>query len=54
MSKHNAEILKRVDTLERQVDVLTRALHLLTVSAGPTSKWLDAEMASIPRPGDDA
>lgn len=38
---------ERVLRLERQVELLTAALHLLTVSAAPTSKWLDVKMAKL-------
>lgn len=38
---------RRIAKLEQQVDVLTRAIHLLTTSAKPTSDWLDAKMANI-------
>lgn len=38
---------RRLKLLEARVDALTTALHLLTVSAKPTSEWLDATMAKI-------
>jgi hypothetical protein len=31
----------RVQTLERQVDLLRRAIALLVVSTGPTVQWLE-------------
>lgn len=49
MSEHSAEIDARVSRLEAQVDALTRALHLTTVAAKPTSEWLDAQMEKIER-----
>jgi hypothetical protein len=41
------DLEERVAKLEAQVDVLTRALHLTTVAAKPTSEWLDAKMKQI-------
>jgi hypothetical protein len=38
---------QRIAKLEDQVHALTQALHLLTVSHAPTSKWLDATMKRI-------
>ena len=37
----------RLEKAEAQIDVLARALHLSTVGAEPTSKWLDAKMPEI-------
>ena len=43
----DARTARRLERLEAQVDVLTRALHLLTISAKPTSEWLDKSMEKI-------
>ncbi len=37
----------RLDRLELEVDVLQRAVLLLTVSANPTAKWLEARFLAI-------
>lgn len=42
----------RAAVLEKQIDILTRAVHLLTASSKPTSEWLDKAMEKA-TPGTD-
>lgn len=45
---HNyAEVVERVRVLEEQIKAVITAVHLQSVSAKPTSDWLDKVLAGI-------
>lgn len=37
----------RIEVIEKKLDLAISAIHLLTTSAQPTSKWLDASLAAL-------
>jgi hypothetical protein len=38
---------ERIAKLEKQIDILHKAIALLTVSAAPMVKWMDAKMDEL-------
>lgn len=43
---------ERLARVEKQVDILRRAIGLLTVSGAPTVEWMDATFAKLDEPHD--
>lgn len=42
-----SETYRRIEKLEKQVDILHKAVALLTVSAAPMVKWMDAKFSEL-------
>ena len=47
MNSEEKKLLLRVTVLEKKLEAVIKAIHLMNVSVAPTSEWLDTTLSKI-------